>query len=854
MAMRNKIVVFISYLGGFFMGEVSLYLRYFASKYNVDLILVRTNSFGHFDRPIALNQCDGVIVILSAIAPSLMNEIQRKGIPCVVVGNRDYQGENISVVESDNNQGFTEVFKHLYALGHKDIAFVGDFEIPDMRDRYRTYLRCIEDHDIKLKANRVFRVSEPSMQGGREAAQLILALDDKPSAIICGADLLVLGFLQTLDSSSLVCPNDIAVAGFEAISLGRNHSPSLTSVDQQMDLVIETAYKVLTAKMAGKPASRVSITPQRLFIGESCGAKPHMRTSHEEFFSRKNQAFSVLYSGGSSSVANESLMAFAKAGFESVVSTSYLFGPFMEYGIKARSVKEGKLNALKVTERFSSLATNLEAKERELQDEEFPPVPENNTIQITLVMPIDVGKEVWETIALYCKGTSSSDLDGLATFHSYLDMMSFSLERDALITSARQSAKEYELLAAKNEELNSSLEERIQQRTAQLVSLNEDLTDAVAQKEKANRSKSEFLANMSHEIRTPLNAIIGMSQVLLRGDAQESVKSKIKVMEKSAVNLVGIINDILDFSKIEAGKLALENAPFSIREIIEVLDESLSVSAGEKGIRLELQVSKDTPDLVSGDSLRLNQILINLLGNAIKFTSEGEVRLDVRSVASVDSQVMVEFRVTDTGIGIPSEKQENLFSPFTQADISNTRKYGGTGLGLSICERLTHIMQGEIGFNSVEGKGSEFVVKIPFGKITDEYSEEKKKSIDTDLQGMRILLVEDVEINQMVFEELVAPFNLNISIANNGREAIDHCALSEFDVVLMDIQMPEMDGYEATRKIREHKNKDELPIIAMTANVMKEDVEKCLDVGMNSHLGKPIDYNELVSVLSGYCN
>lgn len=394
-----------------------------------------------------------------------------------------------------------------------------------------------------------------------------------------------------------------------------------------------------------------------------------------------------------------------------------------------------------------------------------------------------------------------------------------------------------------------------------LETSNKNLVEAKERSEQLALARDEFLSSMSHEIRTPLNGILGFTDLLLKNPSLDADnKKQLDYIKMSGDILLVIINDILDLAKIESGQITLYEKPFNLPKLTQLIYDTFSSKVQEKGIDFEISIDDKVPVILIGDSIRISQILFNLLSNAVKFTPvNGEIRLKIKFDKESDGFYYIKISVKDSGIGIPSEKLETIFDPFIQVSNDTARKYGGTGLGLTIIKKIITIMKGDIKVKSKLGVGTKFIVNLPFAKgstnLRASKSITKKDKLAIPVkrdERIKVLLAEDNKINQILVQKVLSKFNFDCIIVENGRLAVDAVAHEDFDIILMDIMMPIMDGYEATSVIRnmEDKTKKNIPIVALTAVVTGSVVESCLTVGIDRYLSKPFESEELYNVIN----
>jgi PAS domain S-box-containing protein len=410
--------------------------------------------------------------------------------------------------------------------------------------------------------------------------------------------------------------------------------------------------------------------------------------------------------------------------------------------------------------------------------------------------------------------------------------------------------------SAKTFKITSTIQDITEQKQAEekALKLIEEKNEAQREKEVAEesaKSKQRFLSNMSHEIRTPLNSIIGFTNVVLKTELNEKQKEYLNAIKLSSDSLIVLINDILDLAKVDAGKMTFEKAPFNLIESVDSALYLFKTKLSEKKLELVKEFDPKIPKVLIGDPVRLHQVIMNLVSNAIKFTMSGTITVKAKLTEETNEDATIEITVSDTGIGIPESKLKTIFSAFQQATTDTTRLYGGTGLGLAIVKQLVKAQGGEITVKSKEGEGASFSFKLSFGKTEVPIQNEKKDtSIHEEKVGnIRVLVSEDIKFNQLLMKTLLEGYGFDLDIAENGKIAIEKLQKGHFDLVLMDLQMPVMDGFAATEYIRKNISSD-IPIIALTADVTTVDVEKCKAAGMNDYISKPVDekilYNKIV--------
>lgn len=479
---------------------------------------------------------------------------------------------------------------------------------------------------------------------------------------------------------------------------------------------------------------------------------------------------------------------------------------------------------------------------------------------------IETIQKIWEdhpyTEIVICTAYSDYSWDQIVRNLGHTDTLLF-MKKPFDITALKQTALTLTTKWNLRQETiahTDKLENEVQDRTQELQLLVEEHKRMKDKAERATATKSAFLATMSHEIRTPMNGVMGMNSLLLETELDPKQRKLSEMVKKSADSLLRVVNDILDFSKIEAGKMDIEIVPFKVEEVVSDVIQNISFNAKKKALKIEYILDEELPDSLLGDPTRLKQLLLNFGSNAVKFTEKGSVTIRVGLSDKRGDQYTVKFSVEDTGLGIPEDKLGGIFDPFKQADASTTRKFGGTGLGLAICRQLAELMQGSVGVESELGQGSVFWFKVPLRQLSEEFSANGSHEINPAtaagrlLTEMKVLVVEDDKMSQLVVLKFLENEGVLVDVVETGREAINALEKTAYEAVLMDVQMPDMGGLEATEKIRklEEETGKHIPIIMLTASAMPEDRENSNRAGADDFITKPIDKTKLLKTLYQY--
>jgi len=782
---------------------------------------------------------DGVILFSGFIAGSIGNEAMEEfvaaipgHIPLISVS---YVIPGVPSIIIDNEAGMYGVVEHLIqAHGKRHIAFIkGPEGHPETIARFGGYKRALAASHIDFDERYVFPGNFSQEKGSLAVKNLLENTDISADAVVASDDLTAIGALRELKRQNIRVPDDISVTGFDDDRDSATFTPSISTVRQDFNMMGVMCARTLVDQINGKPPEPVvSMTPA--FIARySCGCpeKDHTTTDiYAEDYTDQNESLSL---------------------FDDVV---------MQRRVASNLV----------------VAFDIDSLVEEL----------NNSLPGLSIETVVIG--------LYKSAIKSGDRDAdrsMDTFIGFDDNKSFKVKSDGtpLVFSDYLAIEEFNfdrqqrdlfafplffrddeygfILVPYNSGISVNIYETLRVNISTAIKgayLLKELEHRNAQLIKASNAKSDFLSTMSHEMRTPMNAIIGMTAIGKKATNIEEKNYTLNKIEDASTHLLNVINDVLDMAKIEANKFELSPIEFHFERMLQKVITVINYRVDEKEQTLSVNIDSRIPTFVIGDDKRLTQVLANLLSNAVKFTPEGgKIRLEASLIDHTDGQCELCMLIADDGIGISPEQQAHLFQAFKQAESGTSRNYGGTGLGLVISKNIIELMDGRIWVESELGKGAKFVftIKVLEGK-DDSHSlpasgqDEKKRLEHSEFIGKTVLLAEDIEINREILMALLEDSGLTIECAENGKEALDMVASApdKYDIVFMDVQMPKMSGYEATRRIRALPvmRDNKLPIIAMTANVFKSDVDESIAAGMDGHLGKPLEIDKVYEVLRKY--
>jgi len=788
---------------------------------------------------------DGVIVFSGFIANSIGNDDLDKlvagiseHVPCISIS---YVIPGITSVLIDNVTGMYSTVEHLIQVDDKKhIAFVkGPQGHPEADDRFEGYKKALAAYGIAYDDSYVFPGSFSPESGVQAVKSLLKRSDISIDAIVACDDETAIGVLSELKNHDLDVPSDIAVAGFDDDRDSAIYTPSLSTVKQDFGQIGEVSIEMLLNKLNGIPVDEVVYIAPSFIARESCGCRK------DEF--------------SCATIKQE------------------------EYQVQVKKAKKWEhefLDSMVMLRRIACnlvVVFNIDSLVEELQ-KSLPELSINTAIiglyhnsiisgdpnadrTIDRLIGFD-GERKFNVKCKESKPVLFSDYSTIAAFNTECQ------QRDLIFLPLFFRDEEYGILLMPfYPEIAVNVYETLRVNISTAIkgaNLIKELELQNNRLKRASNAKSEFLSTMSHEMRTPMNAIIGMTAIGKKATDIEEKNYSLSKIEDASSHLLDVINDVLDMAKIEANKLVLSPVEFQFDKMLQKVVTVINYRADEKKQTLSVHIDNRIPRFVVGDDKRLTQVLANLLSNAVKFTPiGGKINMEVSLIEELEECCQLRVEVTDNGIGISPHQQANIFKAFEQAESGTSRMYGGTGLGLVISKNIIELMGGRIWVESELGMGAKFIFTIclPGGQDNhlDEAPIEKADTLhqaDNEFAGKRMLLAEDVEINREIFMALVADSGLIIECAENGKEALDmvEAAPDKYDIVFMDVQMPLMSGYEATRRIRALPALQgvNFPIIAMTANVFKSDIEDCLAAGMDDHLGKPLDIDKVFQVLGKY--